>query len=254
MPSDNSLCGNPRYLKVTYDPRRCPVNEYPYLLAQYLARNAFGPPGRLLDLGCGRGDHLAAFAAHGFDVVGVDLSASDHGYRTIVADLEEDEICHETGGVDYVFSKSVIEHLRHPDRLLESAFKTLRPGGRAVIMTPSWEYNYWGPFYVDHSHVTPFTACSLATALEIAGFEGIQVTYFHQLPFVWKYPVLRVIPALLRWLPVPYRPFRPAPWPEAVNKLIRFSKEVMLLGTAAKPLGGSGESRRACAPPASLET
>jgi SAM-dependent methyltransferase len=171
-----------------------------------------------------------------------------------VADLEEDEISREAGEVDYVFSKSVIEHLRHPHRLLESAFKTLRAGGRAVIMTPSWEYNYWGPFYVDHSHVTPFTACSLATALEIAGFEDIQVTYFHQLPFVWKCPVLRVIPALLRWLPVPYRPFRPAPWPEAVNKLIRFSKEVMLLGTAVKPLGGVGESGRACAPPASLET
>jgi SAM-dependent methyltransferase len=249
MPNENSLCRNARYLKVTYDPRRCPVNEYPCLLAEYLARNAFGPPGRLLDLGCGRGDHLAAFAAQGFDVVGVDISPSSDGYRTIAADLEEDELSSEAGQADYVFSKSVIEHLRKPHRLLDSACKALRPGGRAVIMTPSWEYTYWGPFYVDHTHVTPFTACSLATALEIAGFEDIQVGYFHQLPFVWRYPFLKVIPALLRWLPVPYRPFRPAPWPEALNKLIRFSKEVMLLATAAKPPGGLGQDSAACAAP-----
>jgi SAM-dependent methyltransferase len=250
MPNNDNLCKNARYLKVTYDPLRCPVNEYPYLLAQHLARTAFGAPGRLVDLGCGRGDHLAAFAAHGFDVTGVDMSpcSGASGYRTIIADLEEDDIFRKTGEADCVFSKSVIEHLRNPHRLLESGFKMLRPGGRAVIMTPSWEYNYWGPFYVDHTHVTPFTACSLAAALEIAGFENIKVTYFPQLPFVWRHPVLKVIPMLLRWLPVPYRPFRPAPWPEALNKVIRFSKEIMLLATAVKPLGGAGDAS-AYAPP-----
>lgn len=104
-----------------------------------------------------------------------------------------------------------------------------------MIMTPSWEHTYWGPFYIDHTHVTPFTAPSLADALTIAGFEPVETSHFYQLPFLWRFPFLKPIAWTIAALPLPYRPYRPARWPDGMNKLIRFSKEVMLLAVGRKP-------------------
>jgi len=47
-------------------------------------------PGRLLDLGCGTGRHVAHFAAKGFDVTGVDLS--DHMLAVARRRLETDRV------------------------------------------------------------------------------------------------------------------------------------------------------------------
>ena len=214
------------------------MGEYPYLLARWLLENVYKKDGRLLDLGCGRGEHLAAFARLGFDVAGVDVSprAAEHdkGDRVKVADLERDPLPFPPNSFDFVFSKSVIEHMRHPICLLSKALEALGPGGTAVIMTPSWAHTYWGPFFIDHTHVTPFTAPSLADALTIAGFESVRVSHFYQLPFVWRYPYLMPIVRLIAALPLPYRPYLSAPWPDGLNKIVRFSKEVMLLGIGKK--------------------
>lgn len=237
---DQPVLKTPRYLDVTYSPTRVPYGIYPYLLAQWLLKHVYKKAGVLIDLGCGRGEHLAAFARLGFDVAGVDISpyAKElaNYYRAEVADLERDRLPFPANSFDFAFSKSVIEHMRHPTRLLSLAFEALRPGGTAVIMTPSWAHTYWGPFFVDHTHVTPFTAPSLADALSLVGFESVSVSYFYQLPFLWRYPFLKPFVWAVAALPLPYRPHTTAPWPEKVNKVIRFSKEVMLLGVAKRPV------------------
>ena len=236
---DQSILTTSTYLEVTYDPSRIPYGEYPYLLGRYLLERIYMKPGRLLELGCGRGEHMAVFSRLGFSVSGIDISPSSpqlaKGYQVKVADLEHDELPYESNSFDYVFSKSVIEHMRHPSCLMMKAWQALRPGGIAVLMTPSWAHTYWGPFYIDHTHVTPFTRPSLADALSIVGFENVRVSYFYQLPFIWKYPFLKILVLIIAALPFSYRPYQAAPWPEGFNKLIRFSKEVMLLGIARKP-------------------
>lgn len=228
-----------RYLEVTYGPEGGSRGSYPFQLAEWLLKNVYKRPGRLLDLGCGRGDHLEAFGRLGFEVSGVDLApqAPQLSVAATVkaADLEHDPLPFPPESFDFVFSKSVIEHMRHPTRLLSGALEALKPQGVAVIMTPSWAHTYWGPFYLDHTHVTPFTGPSLAEALTIVGFESVEVTNFCQLPVLWHYPFLKPFFWTLAKLPLPYRPFFSAPWPEALNKLIRFSKEIMLLGVARKP-------------------
>lgn len=228
------------YLDVTYSESRAPKGDYPALLARRVAEGHLGRPGRLLDFGCGRGDQMAAFAALGFDVVGADVSARAadmaEGFEVAVIDPATSALPYPAASFDYVFSKSVIEHMPTPSDLAREAFRVLRPGGVAVLMTPSWEHNAWGPFYIDHTHVTPFTAPSLKDMLEIAGFADLHAEHFLQLPFVWRRPWLGFVPALVRRLPLRYRPYHEnARWPEAANKVIRFSKEVMLLATGRKP-------------------
>ena len=234
-----SIMNKGDYLAVSYDPKKVPFGLYPKRLAEHLHMTYFGGPGRLLDAGCGRGEFMAAFGSLGYDVSGVDVSpkapefAPDLNIR--VGALRSGNLPFPTESFDFAFSKSVVEHLRDPDSFLTGIFEELRPGGLAVIMTPSWVHNAWGPFYIDHTHVTPFTAPSLAQALELAGFVDVRCEHFIQLPSVWRYPAIGLICKLIALTPLPYRPFRNAPWPEGLNKFIRFSNEVMLLAVGRKP-------------------
>lgn len=239
----SSIFSDPNYLDVTYSSKIAPVNEYPNLLAKYIHDNYFFRPGFLLDVGCGRGDYLHAFTKINYQVEGLDLSPQTgylkDNYQIYLCNFESEEFPNGNGVYDYIFCKSVIEHLHHPEFIIQNIFHALKPGGKAIIMTPSWAHTYWGPFFIDHTHVTPFTHVSLHNLLEISGFREIQVDSFVQLPLVWKYPILKgVIPIIAR-LPIPYRPFQKAPWPEGINKTIRFSKEIMLLASCMKPYSAS---------------
>jgi SAM-dependent methyltransferase len=226
------------YLEVTYSESRLPLSQYPQRLTDWLITNVFHQPGILADIGCGRGEYLTSFARRGFSVVGVDSAASAQlmadGYRVEIADVERSPIPIADNAVDYVYSKSVIEHLHHPNTMLSECRRILRPGGTAVIMTPSWRHQRH-VFYEDYTHVTPFTANGLADAMTVAGFADVDVRLFWQLPVLWRYPWLHGLIKVISYVPVTYRPWDPAPWPDELNKLIRFSKEVMLLGVGVRP-------------------
>ena len=235
----DSVLLDAQYLNLTYSADRAPATDYPSLLAAHLLEQWYCRPGRLLDFGCGRGDALRAFAGVGFEAVGADVSPRAQelaeGFEVVVVDPETSLLPFPDASFDAVFSKSVVEHMRNPIDLVREARRVLRPGGTAVIMTPSWEHQAWGPFYIDHTHVTPFTAPALRDLLQLAGLEQVESTFFHQLPFVWRHPALRIVPEVVRRIPLPYRPYRDrAGWPEPVNTLIRFSKEVMLLAAGRK--------------------
>lgn len=228
------------YLNVTYSDSRAPRTEYPSLLGQHLLKQYYKETGTILDLGCGRGEFLDVFSDLGFKSCGVDISPNveefSKSHTVKIVDIEREEFPFEEGTFDFVFSKSVIEHMRNPMPALMGAHKALKTGGTAVFMTPSWKHNYKEAFYVDYTHVTPFTRLSLKDAMTIAGFKDVKVTYFYQLPFLWKRPYLKFISKLISALPIPYNPIHEVPWgvSNKINKLIRFSKEPMLLATAKK--------------------
>jgi SAM-dependent methyltransferase len=238
-PEKQAILKDSRYLEVTYSAERAPVGEYPSLLARHLMETSYKKTGKILDIGSGRGDFLDAFSQLGFDVSGVDISplssAATGAFTIKTCNFECEPLPFSDNEFDFVFSKSVIEHLHTPHHLVSGAFRVLKPGGVAVIMTPSWAHTYWGPFYIDHTHVTPYTIPSLTDVLQIAGFEKISTRYFYQLPFVWKHPSLISMVRLFSVLPFSYRPYEDAHWPDSFNKLIRFSKEVMLLAVCQKP-------------------
>lgn len=236
----SDVLGSGDYLKLTYDTARLPKTAYPRRLAAHLAHRHFGGrPGRLLDVGCGRGDFLTAFQDAGFSVAGVDISPAAPelapGHEVRVADLERDALPFPEGSFDYAFSKSVLEHTRQPVRVLRAALEGLRPGGLAIVMVPAWETGYRGSFYIDHTHITPFTLPSMEDAMTLAGFEVVHGELFYQLPMLWGRPWLKPLTWLIAALPLPYRPMHKARWPDGVNKLIWFSKEAMVLVVGRKP-------------------
>ena len=234
-----SILKDSKYIEYTYSDKLAPPSAYPDRLSRWLLENAYKKPGKIVDFGCGRGDYLEAFKKLEFESYGLDISPSTERLSDFTVEsmnFESDELPLEKESFDFVFSKSVIEHLRDPDCFLTGIYDCLKPGGKAVIMTPSWSHTYWGPFYIDHTHVSPYTLFSLKSALEMSGFKNVKVMYFYQLPFLWRFPWLKVFVKLFAKLPFPYSPYNDVPWAVSnrFNRLVRFSKEAMLLSIVEK--------------------
>lgn len=92
---------------------------------------------RIIDLGCGIGQHSAQFAAAGCDVVGVDADAemialARQKYPDIEFICARAEDFTVSGPVDAVFSNAVLHWVKQPEPAIINVFKALRPGGRFV--------------------------------------------------------------------------------------------------------------------------
>ena len=102
------------------------------------------PPGsKVLDVGCGTGEMAATLAKRGYEVWGVDIAEpmvryASHRHesgRFRVGDLEHIPFDDDT--FDAVVCLGVIEYLPDDARALSEIRRVLRPGGTAVVSTPS---------------------------------------------------------------------------------------------------------------------
>lgn len=218
------------YLKVIYDEGSHPYTEYPAKLCSYLFQAFSMKPGmKLLEPGCGRGEFLQHFCELGLDCHGIDKSPESAGFLAGVGipvgvcDVEKDRLPFEDNTFDIIYSKSFLEHLRDPDVFLGEARRILKPGGLLLCLVPDWEANF-KIYFDDFTHRTPFTDVSLRDILKICDFERISVYKFRQLPVVWRYPMLNYFCAVIS----PFVPVR------TKNELLRWSRELMLVGSAYK--------------------
>lgn len=215
------------YLKVEYDKGRRPMTTYPEMLAGHIAKLAGIRPGdALLEVGSGRAEVAKGFVGLGVHVTAVDSapSAAEYarqaGAEFIQATIgSDDPIPVPPGSQDFVFSKSFVEHLREPLPFLEKCRELLKPRGMIICLTPDWEANI-RIFFDDVTHVTPFSRATMRQALELAGYEHIDVFRFRQLPITWRNPLVNLASATIA-------PFVPA---RTTNKFFRWSRELMLCG------------------------
>tara|TARA_B100000242_G_C43052554_1_gene491863 strand:- start:384 stop:1070 length:687 start_codon:yes stop_codon:yes gene_type:complete len=219
------------YLDIIYNEQARPLTKYPYKLSNFLIKKYNLEKGsKILDVGCGRGEFLKGFISNGLVGYGTDQSEYLKKFFKNIkfkkSDLEREGIPYPDNFFDCIFSKSVIEHFYNPEILGKEILRVLKPGGLAIIMCPSWEYNY-KMFYEDYTHRTPFTKISLNDFLLINGFTNVKSEYFRQLPLLWKSNHLKIFAEITRiCLPSKFKKF---------SKWIRFSKEIMLLGCGYKP-------------------
>tara|TARA_Y100000768_G_C23979973_1_gene685163 strand:- start:1698 stop:2438 length:741 start_codon:yes stop_codon:yes gene_type:complete len=231
------------YLSKLYSENRRPITNYPKKLAKLIInRNKIKKNSNILDVGCGRGDMLKQFQQNNLNVEGVDLSEESINMLSPIKvyqkNLETDLIDGREEFYDVIFSKSLIEHLNSPLSFVKNCNTLLKSDGCLIIMTPSWYHHSFGPFYLDYTHVTPFTLHSLRDIGELAGFKKIEAEYFYQLPFTWNNKYLKLVPKLISFFKLPYYPMYEGlsgiRFPNEINKLIRFSREVMLYAVMRK--------------------
>lgn len=129
-----------------------------------LARHA--PTGRVLDVGCFRGDFLLGLPDR-YEKMGTEYSAaaralaSERGIRILGDSVEE--AGRLVSDLEAITMIDVVEHVPEPLRVIESARSLLRPGGIVAISTgnaDSWLWrrhplDYW--YYVSE-HVSFFRA------------------------------------------------------------------------------------------------
>jgi SAM-dependent methyltransferase len=151
-----------------------------------LAALAGGPPGRLVDVGCGRGDLAALFVGRGWRATGIEPSANAadaaaaQGIDVRVGTLADVPL--EPEGYDAVVFQHSLEHTPEPVADLERVRAALRPGGRVLITVPnfsSWQRRRFGDrwFHLDlPRHRSHFSQRGLAAALERAGFAVDEIT------------------------------------------------------------------------------
>lgn len=221
------------YVDVIYNEIDRPITEYPKKLACYLfQRYKIEGGSKLLDIGCGRGEFLKGFIECGINGYAVDESSAARKYCPQAelrnSDIENEGIPYPDDHFDVVFSKSVIEHFHYPERLVREMYRVLKPGGLAITMCPSWEYNY-RIYFEDYSHRTPFMLDSIRDIQLMNGFNEVQVEFFRQLPMTW-YGLAKVTIPLAELT----RCFLPSIFKKR-SKWVRFSKEIMLLASARKP-------------------
>ena len=222
---------NKNYLKVTYKGKK---SKYPGKFCKYLFEKHYPKSCKILDLGCGNGEFTEEIKKLGYKVKGTDINPPK-GKKYKKVDLYIEQTPWKDNSFDVIFSKSVIEHFRDPDLLVNEAYRLLKPGGVFICMTPSWKHSYKEQFYIDHTHYTPFTRHSLETICELSNFEKSECNYFYQLPLLWKFPILHILRRMLNLFNLPYKPFSKRDWwPVETNKIIRFSKEPMLICKAVK--------------------
>jgi 2-polyprenyl-6-hydroxyphenyl methylase/3-demethylubiquinone-9 3-methyltransferase len=104
-------------------------------------RRVAGLPERpvTLDLGCGSGLYVAAFARAGCDVVGVEPHAATReaaaqlgerlGIELRISDGHAERIPFEDASFDFVYCNQVIEHVADPAASFAEVARVLRPGG-----------------------------------------------------------------------------------------------------------------------------
>lgn len=213
------------YVTTLYNKKEKPFTEYPNQLAQYifekydLRRNMY-----FLDNGTGRGEFFKAFEKLGLQGRQTDIYSKLEG--VCLLDLSKDNLPFEDETFDFVFSKSVIEHIINPDHFIDEMYRVLKKGGKIIILTPDFQYNY-PIFYSDPTHVHPYTVKGMNYLMEMYKFKNIQTSNLVQLPTTWNSIMLRSISKLIRTITGPAKR-------HYKNKFYRFSKELMVLAYGEK--------------------
>jgi len=162
---------------------------------------------RAVDIGSGDGHLCAELKGDGWpEAIGVEPSGTRVSRaRALYPDITFYDGTLATSALrrdsfDLVVMESVIEHLPEPLTQLHEVKRIMRTSGRLVITTPNMDSGHfrllgrrWTGMLAPHAHIFLFTASSLRTALERAGFRVEAVGSFD----LERYTLRRLISRLL---------------------------------------------------------
>lgn len=132
------------------------------------------PPGRLLDIGCQKGEFLFFMQQKGWKCKGVDFSPklpNIFGLDIFYGNLEEANF--PSNYFDLITLWAVFEHVYHPREMLSEIYRLLRPSGKIVLLVTN--INSIPGRFLRHDdvprHTTMFSKRTIAKMLRLKGFK-----------------------------------------------------------------------------------
>lgn len=130
--------------------------------------------GRLLDVGCQKGEFMQWMKQRGWDVRGVEISRKApnlFGLPIFYGRLEDAGFAPRS--FDAVTAWAVLEHVHDPVGMLRQLARVLRPDGRAFVLVPN--FRSLPARFMRHDdvprHLLMFTPRTLARAADAAGLQ-----------------------------------------------------------------------------------
>jgi SAM-dependent methyltransferase len=146
----------------------------------------------VLDIGCGRGELLAALGAAGVPARGLDsndsmvTAARGRGLDAVRADALAYLAALPPASLGGIVATQVVEHLEpsYLMRLLDAAARALRPGSPIVLETinPACWLAFFSSYIRDFTHVRPVHPETLQYLLRASGFERVEIRYSAPVP------------------------------------------------------------------------
>jgi SAM-dependent methyltransferase len=184
------------------------------LLDEYLPPTTDSP--RILDIGCGTGQQLAAWRELGYEVAGIDPSEAmlEHARRNNPgADLQlavADRLPHPDGSFDRVTSIEVLRYLEDPTPSIREMARVLKPGGVCLATAaPLFALNGYAvvnrlALALPQRRLTRLkqfftTSGRLERQFADAGFSDVRVHGVYVGPLIWIERLTpRLLPRILR--------------------------------------------------------
>ncbi len=163
-----------RIISVVRDGRRRRVERY-------AAR------GRILDVGCGRGDFLLKMLGRGWECFGLELDERVSRHNRPGMELKFGSLSSHRFPESYFEAVTfwhVFEHLRDPEWALAECARILKPNGLLVVAVPNMEslqsrLSGRGWFHLDPPfHLYHYSARNMRRLLEKSGFEVRAIRHF----------------------------------------------------------------------------
>jgi 2-polyprenyl-3-methyl-5-hydroxy-6-metoxy-1,4-benzoquinol methylase len=140
--------------------------------------------GHLLEIGCGTGGFLRLAEQH-FDVECIDISKyaiesirPHFGERVKVHNVELHPLPKEQ--YDVVVAYNILEHLRHPQKVVERIFNSLKTGGLMIGSVPNNQRLVGGAVtqlgnFFDRTHISTFSPSVWERIFTHAGFQQVSL-------------------------------------------------------------------------------
>lgn len=193
-----------------------------------LALSMVKPDSKVLDIGCATGYFAKELSKQDCETWGVDQDkmalkkASQYCKKVFATNLDDMKpLPFPEKYFDYVLLLDVIEHLTHPEILMEEIKKYLKPGGRIVVSVPNiahasirWmlllgNFQYSETGILDRTHVHFYTQKGILDAIKKFGFKVLRLSPTNgmckvpllykitdRLPTSWQYKIARKFPSL----------------------------------------------------------
>ena len=187
------------YLTVQYNKHSRPKTDYPKYFIDYLIKTyKISKNSKVLELGCGRCDFMIEFKKRNLDIYGLDNEIYEDQYTKNLnvkkVNFEIDKLPFPDEHFDFIYHKSLIEHINDYDFFLSEQKRVLKKDGTIIFLTPHWP-NQSKTFYDDPTHIKPYTEKGIKLLLNFYDFKDIKVYKFIQLPYIWdtKYFLTEVL-------------------------------------------------------------